>query len=72
MGVIMWARIQHGSADIALLLSVVASAIEKWEPDPDTPEIWTQLADTGETWQDDPDTSTSWSVISPPILNEAA
>lgn len=53
------------STSAATAISAIFSANVrlKWEPEPDTPETWTDISDTSSIWTDVPDTSETWTEI---------
>lgn len=48
-------------ADIRVFMN--ASARLKWEPEPDTPETWTDVLSASGIWTDVPDTSETWTEV---------
>jgi len=47
----------------SLSVSAAASRIVKWEPEPDTPETWTDIPAASGIWTDVPDTSEIWTEV---------
>jgi hypothetical protein len=58
-------RVQSGGALISTLLSTTCNAVKKWEPIPDTPEVWTGVDPSSKVWQDAGSTPESWSAVPP-------
>jgi hypothetical protein len=52
------------SASIAINAIFAANVRLKWEPEPDTPETWNDIAETTETWSAIAQTSETWTNIS--------
>jgi len=56
-------RILRPSASTAISAIFTASARLKWEPEPDTPETWTDIPAASGIWTDVPDTSEIWTEV---------
>ena len=56
-------RVQFTSASTAISAIFTASARLKWEPEPDTPETWTDIPAASGIWTDVPDTSETWTEV---------
>jgi hypothetical protein len=58
-------RVQSSGVLISALLSTTCNAVKKWEPIPDTPEIWTPVDPATEIWQYAPNAPGNWTALSP-------
>jgi len=58
-------RVQFSSAAISAAISTLCNAIEKWEPEASTAEVWTDVDPAAEIWQDANQAAEVWSAVSP-------
>jgi hypothetical protein len=56
-------RRQQASIVFAGVSGMVIDARLQWMPEPDTPETWSAISDTGETWTPLNDTTETWDAI---------
>lgn len=54
-----------GVSSIAIASAFAARAIEKWEVELGTPEVWSGVDAATEIWQDAANATESWSAVSP-------
>ena len=58
-------RVQFDSASISITNSATCNMIEKWEPEPNTPETWTPVDPATEIWHTASNAPTNWTAPSP-------
>jgi hypothetical protein len=56
-------RVQFTSAATSISAIFTASARLKWEPEPDTPDTWTDVPAVSGIWTDVPDASEIWTEV---------